>query len=87
MTRLRQVHQHANATRVDISVNQAPDGLDASLEDDGSGFDLTEAMANPRQRKNVGIITMMEQVKMLGGEINFDSSPGRGTMVHLHLPI
>jgi two-component system sensor histidine kinase DegS len=83
---LRNVHQHANATRVNITLDLTPDGLDASVEDDGSGFDLADAMAIARQRKALGIITMMDQVKMLGGEIHFDSSPGRGTMVRLHLP-
>ena len=84
---LSNVHQHATATHVNIILDLTSDSLNASVEDDGGGFDLTEATANARQRKALGIITMMDQVKMLGGEIKFDTSPGRGTMVHLHLPI
>jgi two-component system sensor histidine kinase DegS len=84
---LSNVHQHANATHVNIILDSTSDSLSASIEDDGCGFDLAEAMANGRQRKALGIISMIDQVKMLGGDIHFDSSPGRGTMVHLHLPI
>ena len=83
---LSNVHQHADATNVNIILNFAADSLNGSVEDDGCGFDIAEAMANARQRKALGIMTMMDQVKMLGGEIHFDSSPGRGTMVHLRLP-
>ncbi len=64
-----------------------PDDLKAKVEDDGGGFDVAEAMAAARQRKTMGIITAMEQVEMLGGEIEFDSSIGRGTTVQLRLPI
>ena len=84
---LRNVYQHANATTVNIILDVASDSLNVSVEDDGGGFDMAEAMADGRQRRSLGIITMMDQVKMLGGEILFDSSPGRGTMVRLHLPI
>jgi signal transduction histidine kinase len=35
----------------------------------------------------MGLVTIMEQVEMLGGEIQFDSSLGRGTKVQLNLPI
>ena len=84
---LTNVHQHANATHVNIILDLTSDTLNASVEDDGCGFDMAQAMANAPQRKALGIITMMDQVKMLGGEIHFDSTPGRGTMVHLHLPI
>jgi len=83
---LSNVHQHANATQVNIILDLSSDSLTASVEDDGGVFDLPEAMANARQRKALGIITMMDQVKMMGGEIDFDSSPGRGTKAHLHLP-
>jgi len=83
---LSNVHQHANATNVNIILDLTTDSLNASVEDDGCGFDLADAMANARQRKAVGIVTMMDQVKMMGGEIHFDSSPGRGTKVQLHLP-
>jgi two-component system sensor histidine kinase DegS len=84
---LSNVHQHANATHVNIILDSTSDILTASVEDDGCGFNIAEAMANARQRKALGIIAMIDQVKMLGGEIHFDSSPGRGTTVRLHLPI
>lgn len=84
---LNNVREHANATHVEINLDLGPDGLKASVEDDGSGFDVAEAMAATHQRKTMGIITMIEQVEMLGGEIQLDSSIGHGTKVQLNLPV
>jgi len=84
---LNNVREHANATHLEISLDLAPDGMKARVEDDGSGFDVSEVMAAARQRKTIGLITIIEQVEMLGGEIHFDSSLGRGTKVDLNLPI
>ena len=61
--------------------------LNTEVEDDGGGFDVGTAMAAARQRKTMGLITIIEQVEMLGGEIKYDSGIGRGTAVHLSLPI
>jgi len=84
---LNNVREHASANHVEITVDLSPDGLKATVEDDGSGFDVAETMAAARQRKTMGIAAMMEQVEMLGGEIQFDSAIGRGTKAQLILPI
>jgi two-component system sensor histidine kinase DegS len=84
---LNNVREHANATHVEISLDLGPDGLKAKVEDDGAGFDVDEVMAAARQRKTMGLMTIIEQVEMLGGEIHFDSSVGRGTKAELNLPI
>jgi len=84
---LNNVGEHANATHVEISLDLGPDGLKAKVEDDGSGFDVAEVMAAARQRKTMGLMTIIEQVEMLGGEIHFESSVGRGTKAELSLPI
>jgi two-component system sensor histidine kinase DegS len=84
---LNNVRDHASATHVEVNLDISPDGLRAKVEDDGSGFDVDEAMAAARQRKTMGLTAIIEQVDMLGGKIVFDSSIGRGTRVELSLPI
>jgi two-component system sensor histidine kinase DegS len=84
---LNNVREHAHATHVEINLDLSPGHLKATVEDDGSGFDVAEAMSAARQRKTMGLVTIMEQVEMLGGEIQFDSGLGRGTKVQLSLPI
>jgi two-component system sensor histidine kinase DegS len=84
---LKNISQHANATHVQVSVNLEGRTIGVSVEDDGSGFDVDDAVASARHRKTLGIATMQEQVEMLGGQINFESGIGRGTKVKLEIPV
>jgi two-component system, NarL family, sensor histidine kinase DegS len=84
---LNNIHDHANASHVQISLELGRNRVDASVEDDGSGFDAEEALIASRQRKTMGLSTMQDQVEMIGGQITYDSSVGRGTKVSLWLPV
>lgn len=84
---LNNVRQHASATQVNVSLALGPDGLTVTVEDDGAGFDLSTLAPGDAQHKPTGILMMMEQVEMLGGQLHFDSSPGRGTRAQLRLPV
>jgi two-component system sensor histidine kinase DegS len=83
---LKNVEQHANATHIQVGVKLEGEVIGVSVEDDGRGFDVDEIMSSAHQRKTLGILSMQEQVEMLGGQINFESGVGRGTKVHLEVP-
>ena len=83
---LKNISQHASATHVQVNVNLEGGHIGVSVEDNGSGFDVDDAMASARQRKTLGIAAMQEQVGMLGGQIDFESAIGRGTKVKLEIP-
>ena len=84
---LKNIGQHANATYVQVSVNLEGEVIGVSVEDDGKGFDVDDALASARQRKTLGIAAMQEQLEMLGGQIRFESGVGRGTKVKLEIPV
>ena len=84
---LKNVVQHANATHVQIGVNLEGNAIGVSVEDDGGGFDVDDALASARQRKTLGIAAMQEKVEMMGGQVTFESSIGRGTKVKLEIPL
>ncbi|MEW5961309.1 MAG: histidine kinase [Chloroflexota bacterium] len=84
---LKNVRNHAQATHVQVSMNVDDDKVTVVIEDDGSGFDVPEALAAARQRKTIGLSTMREQVELLGGEIDIDSSLGRGTRIEFWVPV
>ncbi len=83
---LKNVRDHANATHIQISLNTGDDRAIVTVEDDGSGFDVAEALAGARQRKTIGLSSTQEQVEMLGGEIQIDSALGRGTRIEFWVP-
>ena len=84
---LKNVREHANATHVQISLDVGDDKATIVVEDDGSGFDAPAVMAAARQRKTVGLVTIQDQIAMLGGEIKIDSALGKGTGIHFWIPI
>jgi len=84
---LNNVRQHAHANQSRINVDLQPDSISASVEDDGSGFNVEEVLASAEQRRTLGIATMKERVEMLGGTLQFESSIGRGTRVRLDIPL
>ncbi len=84
---LNNVRDHAQATHVQISLDIGNDKITASIEDDGVGFDVAEAMTASLQRKTIGLSTMQERIQMLGGELRIDSAPNKGTRIDFWLPM
>jgi signal transduction histidine kinase len=73
--------RHSGARNVEIRLERAAgDRLRVSVQDDGKGFE-------PRRETGLGILGMEERVLRLGGKIDVDSEPGRGTIVRFELPL
>lgn len=83
---LANVRTHSHATRAQVFLDVSEDMLQATVEDNGSGFNVAEVLT-ATQPKGIGLSTLKERVAMLGGEIRIDSAVGRGTKVALQMPI
>lgn len=81
---LSNIRQHAHATRAQILLDLTEDTVRITVEDNGSGFDVNEALI---AKKGIGLSTLRERVEMMGGQVQIDSAPGRGAKVSLALPI
>ena len=77
-------HGHASSLQIGLDIGDSIARV--SVEDNGSGFELTETLTSPDEER-LGLATMRERVEMLGGQIRFDSGPGRGTKVSFELPV
>jgi signal transduction histidine kinase len=77
------VFKHARATTLDVSLRHRSEAIDVTIADDGVGF--TPASAAPKGHD--GLANMRARVAELGGTLAIDSGPGRGTRVHVHLPL
>lgn len=75
--------KHAKATTLDISLIRDKDGISGTIEDNGQGFDISGI----RTLDGIGIKNITSRVEYLKGTVDFDSAPGRGTVVGLHIPI
>ncbi|WP_424212986.1 sensor histidine kinase [Streptomyces sp. BI20] len=80
---LRNAFAHAAAQRVDVLVNIAPDLVEGTVEDDGTGFDPDAADHRP----GGGIAGMGERVRALGGAFTLTGRPGHGTRARFTVPL
>ena len=78
---LANVARHADASRVDIELGPLADGgIELTVRDDGRGF------ATSGQSDGLGLNGMAERARLVGGELEIDSSLGAGTAVSLRVP-
>jgi two-component system sensor histidine kinase DegS len=84
---LNNVARHAHASRAQVTLDLQNDPVVVTVEDDGSGFDVESVLAAARQRSSSRLANLDKRIAMLGGKILFQSSAGRGTKVHVEMPL
>jgi two-component system, NarL family, sensor histidine kinase DevS len=79
---LTNVVKHARAERVSIVLTRKEDGVSVVVEDDGLGFDPSQA-----REEGLGLVGMRERVALLGGRFEIESRPGSGTTFAAEVPL
>jgi two-component system sensor histidine kinase UhpB len=82
---LTNVVRHANATRVDLRLDDGGAVLSLEVSDNGSGFDVDEARSRPTA--SVGLFGMAERVALVGGTLDIQSRKGAGTRLEVRVPV
>lgn len=78
---LLNVVKHAHVNRASIRLSRIDNQVQLFVADPGVGFD-------PSQRRGgFGLFSIRERLELLGGQVEVDSAPGRGTRVSLTVPI
>ena len=83
---LTNIQKHAHATHVQVTLDFQNETVVATVEDDGSGFDVAEMQTPTQQRRGLGLPTIQERTEMLGGTVQIESRLGRGTKVRIEVP-
>ncbi len=81
---LRNTFAHASAGNILVHIDLAPHEIQTEIIDDGCGFDLDTVRSSGRTN---GLDGLQERVHLLGGTVNLDTAPGRGTHVMIWIPI
>jgi signal transduction histidine kinase len=74
--------KHAGATQASIVLREEVDFIILQGEDNGKGFDPGEVKSN-----GLGLKSIRDRVKLLNGSMELDSSPGKGTLISIYLPL
>jgi PAS domain S-box-containing protein len=79
---LRNVARHAGTRRATVSLRPVDGGLQLAVSDPGVGFDPAR-----QRRPSLGLASMQERVRLLGGDLDIESSPGHGTQIVAWVPL
>jgi len=79
---LSNVHKHAGATNVQLSLTSKAGVIQLDIEDDGHGFDT--GLDLPQQHR--GMRNMSSRARAIGGYLDVHSVPGQGTAVRVEIP-
>jgi signal transduction histidine kinase len=80
---LNNVVKHAQSNQVRINLRYDEKTVMLELEDDGVGFDPEAAKRNG----GIGLRGMEERVRQMGGELQIESAPGKGTRLQVMIPV
>jgi len=83
---LENAAKHAAPSHVQVTLRLDEKTARAIVEDDGTGFDVDEALAEADERRTIGLPLIRDRAQMLGGTLDIDSTPGSGTRVLLEIP-
>ena len=77
---LANIVKHARASRVDMDIHTEGGRLLLRIEDNGKGF------KQKRPGAGMGLLTMAERARILGGRLKIDSLPQKGTVLRVEVP-
>jgi signal transduction histidine kinase len=80
---LRNIAAHAGARKVQVSLSTTEEGLALLIADDGEGFNLAEARGIGR----LGLISLDERVRLVGGSLTIHTELKRGTEIRVQVPL
>jgi len=82
---LTNVRRHAQATDVEIKLENTREVVEMIVKDNGQGFSLSDLEESPPGYHGLNIIK--ERAETLGGELNISTAPGEGTALMVSLPL
>jgi len=82
---LRNVENHAGASRASMRVAFGPASARLTVTDDGSGF-VVPGLTSLVSAGRLGLLGMQERARLVGGQCEIRSTPGKGTRVVAEVP-
>lgn len=76
---LSNVARHSKANLVQMELATTDDTVTLAITDNGQGFDTAH-----RNGSGLGLLSMRERMKTLGGDVQLESTPGKGTHIIAH---
>ena len=76
---------YSQAAEIKVVLRYSNDSVMLRIEDNGIGFPAEKVMKDPS--KSIGLNGMAERVALFNGSLKISSSPGKGTIIRVRIPI
>ena len=80
---LRNVVKHSGAAEAKVELSGHGDRIDLCVSDSGVGFDPASA----KGEVGLGLISMQERLRLVGGRLSVESEPSHGTRIRVRIPL
>ena len=80
---LQNVLKHSGAEDAKVELSGHSNRIDLRISDSGTGFSPESA----RVETGIGLISMRERLRLVGGHLAVESGPSFGTQIHVRIPL
>jgi len=84
---LNNVKKHAEASEVKVTAAFNGREIELNIRDNGKGFTLPKNMDSLPRKSMLGLMGIRERVWLLGGTLEIDTAPGKGTSLTVTVPV
>ena len=77
------VAKHAQVHNAKVSIGRAASHIRICVHDEGVGFDVLDKKSSNRGMQGYGLFNITERLDQLGGHLEIESQPNRGTHITL----
>ncbi len=79
--------RHARCHTITVRLIASHPALIMRIRDDGCGFDAQSRLPQALAEKRMGLWSMRERVRLLGGRLTLRTKPGQGVAVKIEVPV
>ena len=77
--------KHASARHIRVTMRRCNETVQITVHDDGVGFDVSKTDFKPGRKGGFGLFNIRERLEYMGGSLQVESKPGKGTRASLVL--
>jgi PAS domain S-box-containing protein len=83
---LSNIRRHAQASEARVAIDFTGDKVRLTISDNGRGFELSGGVDDLPRSGKLGLAGMQERARLLGGTLEVESTPGKGTTMTVEVP-
>lgn len=84
---LSNIEKHAPGAESQVTIDFSEDRIRVTISDNGPGFELSGRLDDLPRSGKLGIIGIKERARLLGGNFDIETIPGKGTTLVVEVPV